>query len=391
MVISPDGNHIAYSLKDNSMMICSRSELFKIENKNFRVHSKPILNFIFSHNSQKLASIAKDQLLLIWNVKKREIIHEIQQTQRNISACSFGLECDDYFAFANYERSLTILKYNSQKFFKRKAHDKFITHIGFTNEDRYLITGSYIDSIVKLWDISRKELKLIQTIEKIRITNLLISNNMFISYDNKKNEIKLWKNLKKNKPLGEDGKFFEEEKCKFLGRDGLSSMYLFSNKKDEMKARFLGRSSIMYFFPNKKNEMKTFKFLGRDSVRFPNKKDETKKTYLFLIYKNNTIAYTSLEDFDNSWEKETIAPKKLIHDIQTACFIQIKDEIFGSFFTLDKNFEDITFSSDKAKKNLIKLNKLKELKELDEEVVEAINELIPTETAEMFSILFFKK
>lgn len=336
IVVSPDGNFAAYSLKDNSMVICSRFELFKMGNNNLRMHSQPITNLIFSHNSEKLASFANDKLLLIWKVSTKKVIQEIQQIERSVSAFAFGVTNDQFYAFANYGCSLILIKWGKE-LVKRKAHDKPIAQIGFTGFDDFLLTGSTLDSIVKLWRVGEKELEPIQTIQNISIMNHLITNNFFIAHKKKANvnEIKLWK---------KNYNGFEETKFKTLGRDIVERIYLFHDKTDDSQA------------------------------------------YIFVVYKKNMISYTSLDKFDSDWEKHKISPKNLSYDIKTACFKKENEEIVGLFFSLDKNFEEIRFSLVETKKNMIDINKLKQL---DLNVVEKINQFIPDETPSNMSKRFF--
>lgn len=315
ILLSPDCSTYAYSLKDNSLVICLNENLKNsnenensqklncsiiINNEpfkkkiNLRAHSQPIINMVFSRDSRKLATFASDKLLLIWDVQRKKILQEIPQDEKMLSCFTFSNRVD--FLIAGGYFSIRIWDSNGvEMFLKRNAHKNKIISIYFSMDDNYLITGnSGNDAMIKIWQPNSNQL--IQTIQNISFTYLLYDEDFLICVNLLAhfNEIIIWK-----------------------------------KKQDESMQFQLTMNKMFY----KEEFSKAFLY------NYERKEDQD-NLYIFLIDKNNKIKFQEIEKIDKD-EWKTVYTKEINKEIKTASFYFDGEYINGYFACLDLKFEHL--------------------------------------------------
>lgn len=320
ILISPDCSTYAYSLKDNSLVICEIDKQENLKNSsinnnnennlklgnsivinnqpfkkkiNLRAHSQPIINMVFSRDSKKLATLASDKILLIWDVQQKKIIQEIPQDDKMLNCFTFSNKFD--FLIAGGYLSIRIWDSKGVEIFlKRNAHKNKIISMHFSMDDNFLITGnSGNEAMIKIWRPHSNHL--VQTIQHISFSYLLYDDHFLI--------------------------------CVNLQVD-FNEVVILKKKQDESMQYQLTMNKMFC----KEEFSKAFLYKHET-------KEDQENLYIFLIDKSNKIIFQEIGKLDKEWK--TIYTEERIKEIKSASFYFDGENINGCFAFLDLKYENL--------------------------------------------------
>jgi len=156
-------------------------------------HTESVNVVAFSPDGKQLVSGGKDGSIIIWNVEESfKQIHKIQFSDASVTSLAYN-NSGNQFAAGTYRKFTT---YAAATFKKtksvKKAHSSFVESIDFSDDDKWVVTSSWKDKALILWNASglKKSKELAETIWTDDAI-FALNDNLVISA-NHANLVKVW-------------------------------------------------------------------------------------------------------------------------------------------------------------------------------------------------------
>ena len=125
-------------------------ELIKLDG-----HEAWVTSVALSGNSRYLVSSGEDNVVNVWDVKKRSLLWKDSHINNEINAIIISK--DNKLIIGGSDKSIRILDIATQKSEKiLKAHSKAVTCLAISPDGRLLFSGSS-DKTIKIWDLQKQE------------------------------------------------------------------------------------------------------------------------------------------------------------------------------------------------------------------------------------------
>lgn len=188
--ISPKGNYLALRGKNEYIEIIDLKEIF--EQHIIKIHTREIFSSIFSPDNKFIISASDAEGVLVFNMedKKTNRIHSSEVARPCLVSISHS---GSILAIGCTTGTVGVYKFpESVKEGVLKGHAGKITGIAFTNDEKFLVSGSK-DKLIKIWDLdTRKQIWDIQA-HLSKVTSVRLSPDMkYISSSSWDKTVKIW-------------------------------------------------------------------------------------------------------------------------------------------------------------------------------------------------------
>jgi WD40 repeat protein len=151
--ISPNGKYMVAGGYEKLIHIWELS-LKPAKIKPLSGHEKNALVARFTPDGKQIVSGSLDMTIKIWDWKKDTCLRTLQGHGGNIYDIRFSPVDTAVFASCSEDRGIRLWNKNEDKSFKTfVGHEKPIMSIAFSNDGKYIVSGS-LDNMIKLWEIS---------------------------------------------------------------------------------------------------------------------------------------------------------------------------------------------------------------------------------------------
>jgi WD40 repeat protein len=156
-------------------------------------HKGNVNTVAFSRDNKYLLSGSQDDTVIIWNVENNFANQKIiSVSNSSITSIDFSHSGNE-FTLCTYKNFYVFTYPDFKKEYKkRNAHTSFVKCANFSENDKYIVTSSWRDNSLILWET--KKLKKLKIFPENEWTDdaIFISNDSCIASVNHSNTIKIW-------------------------------------------------------------------------------------------------------------------------------------------------------------------------------------------------------